>query len=113
MNILWAIIVGLVVGAIAKLIMPGHDGGSIFMTILLGIAGITAGRIPGAGHGPVSRGAGRGHHRIDCRRDHPALHVQSIPAPPGSRLADGDHSRPVSGASRTPGFLCGPCHVPG
>ena len=39
MNILWAIIVGLIVGAIAKLIMPGRDGGNILMTILLGIAG--------------------------------------------------------------------------
>ena len=39
MNILWAIIIGLVVGAIAKLIMPGRDGGNILMTILLGIAG--------------------------------------------------------------------------
>jgi uncharacterized membrane protein YeaQ/YmgE (transglycosylase-associated protein family) len=39
MNILWAIIVGLIVGALAKLIMPGRDGGNIVMTILLGIAG--------------------------------------------------------------------------
>jgi uncharacterized membrane protein YeaQ/YmgE (transglycosylase-associated protein family) len=39
MNILWAIIVGLIVGALAKLIMPGRDGGSILMTIVLGIAG--------------------------------------------------------------------------
>ena len=39
MNILWAIIIGLIVGALAKLIMPGRDGGNIIMTILLGIAG--------------------------------------------------------------------------
>ena len=39
MNILSAIIVGLIVGALAKLIMPGRDGGNIVMTILLGIAG--------------------------------------------------------------------------
>jgi len=34
-----AIIVGLIVGAIAKLIMPGRDPGGIIVTILLGIAG--------------------------------------------------------------------------
>ncbi len=39
MNILWTIIVGLVVGALAKLIMPGRDPGGIVVTILLGIAG--------------------------------------------------------------------------
>ena len=39
MNILWAIVVGLVVGALAKLIMPGRDPGGILVTILLGIAG--------------------------------------------------------------------------
>ena len=39
MHILWMIIIGLIVGAIAKLIMPGRDPGGIIVTILLGIAG--------------------------------------------------------------------------
>ena len=39
MHLLWMIIVGLIVGAIAKLIMPGHDPGGIVVTMLLGIAG--------------------------------------------------------------------------
>ena len=39
MFILWMLIVGLVVGAIAKLIMPGRDPGGIFITMLLGVAG--------------------------------------------------------------------------
>ena len=39
MFILWMLIVGLVVGAIAKLIMPGRDPGGIFVTMLLGVAG--------------------------------------------------------------------------
>jgi uncharacterized membrane protein YeaQ/YmgE (transglycosylase-associated protein family) len=34
-----AAIIGLVVGALAKLIMPGRDPGGIFITMLLGIAG--------------------------------------------------------------------------
>lgn len=39
MGILWMILIGLIAGAIAKLIMPGRDPGGIIMTILLGIAG--------------------------------------------------------------------------
>ena len=39
MGILWMLIIGLVVGAIAKLIMPGKDPGGIIVTIILGIAG--------------------------------------------------------------------------
>jgi uncharacterized membrane protein YeaQ/YmgE (transglycosylase-associated protein family) len=39
MYILWMIVVGLVVGAIAKLLMPGRDPGGIIITMLLGIAG--------------------------------------------------------------------------
>ena len=39
MGILWMLIIGLIVGAVAKLIMPGKDPGGIFITILLGIAG--------------------------------------------------------------------------
>jgi uncharacterized membrane protein YeaQ/YmgE (transglycosylase-associated protein family) len=39
MGILGMIILGLVAGAIAKLIMPGRDPGGIIVTILLGIAG--------------------------------------------------------------------------
>ena len=33
------LIVGLIVGAVAKLIMPGRDGGGILVTMLLGIVG--------------------------------------------------------------------------
>ena len=33
------IIVGLVVGVIAKLLMPGRDPGGVIVTILIGIAG--------------------------------------------------------------------------
>jgi uncharacterized membrane protein YeaQ/YmgE (transglycosylase-associated protein family) len=39
MHVLWMIVVGLIVGALAKLIMPGHDPGGIIVTMLLGIAG--------------------------------------------------------------------------
>ena len=36
---LWAIIIGLIIGAIAKLLMPGRDPGGFVITILIGIAG--------------------------------------------------------------------------
>ena len=43
MGILTWIILGGIVGAIAKLIMPGKDPGGIIVTILLGIAGAFVG----------------------------------------------------------------------
>ncbi len=39
MDIISWIFTGLIVGAIAKLVMPGKDPGGIVVTILLGIAG--------------------------------------------------------------------------
>jgi len=39
MHILITLIIGLVVGALAKLIMPGKDPGGIIVTMLIGIAG--------------------------------------------------------------------------
>jgi uncharacterized membrane protein YeaQ/YmgE (transglycosylase-associated protein family) len=49
MNILWMIIFGAIVGAIAKLVMPGRDPGGIIVTIILGILGsIVGGFVIGA-----------------------------------------------------------------
>ena len=39
MHILWTLIIGLVIGAVAKFLMPGKDPGGIIITMLLGIAG--------------------------------------------------------------------------
>ncbi len=39
MSILWMILLGLVAGALAKLIMPGDDPGGIIVTIIIGIVG--------------------------------------------------------------------------
>jgi uncharacterized membrane protein YeaQ/YmgE (transglycosylase-associated protein family) len=47
MHILYIIIVGLIVGAIAKLLMPGKDPGGWIITILLGIAGAFVGTYVG------------------------------------------------------------------
>lgn len=43
MGILAWIVLGLVAGALAKLIMPGKDGGGWLMTMVLGIAGAFVG----------------------------------------------------------------------
>ena len=39
MHLLWTLIIGLVIGAVAKLLMPGKDPGGIIITMLLGVAG--------------------------------------------------------------------------
>lgn len=39
MGILWTLIIGLVAGALAKLVMPGRDPGGVIVTMLLGVAG--------------------------------------------------------------------------
>jgi uncharacterized membrane protein YeaQ/YmgE (transglycosylase-associated protein family) len=38
-HILWTLIIGLAVGALARFIMPGKDPGGIVITTLLGVAG--------------------------------------------------------------------------
>ena len=48
MGILSWILMGLIVGVIAKLVMPGPDPGGIFITILLGIGGAFVGGYVGS-----------------------------------------------------------------
>lgn len=48
MGILSWIVMGLVVGLLAKFIMPGRDPGGLFITILLGIAGAFVGGLVGS-----------------------------------------------------------------
>ena len=43
MSLIWMLIIGLIAGAIAKLIMPGKDPGGIIVTMLLGVAGAFVG----------------------------------------------------------------------
>ena len=51
MGILGWILFGLVVGALAKLVMPGRDPGGIIVTMLLGIAGAVLGGFIGRSMG--------------------------------------------------------------
>jgi uncharacterized membrane protein YeaQ/YmgE (transglycosylase-associated protein family) len=39
MHLIWTLLIGLVIGAVAKFIMPGKDPGGIIITSLIGVAG--------------------------------------------------------------------------
>lgn len=39
MSILWVLLIGLLVGIVAKALMPGRDPGGFIITTLLGVAG--------------------------------------------------------------------------
>jgi uncharacterized membrane protein YeaQ/YmgE (transglycosylase-associated protein family) len=60
MHLLWALIIGLVIGALAKLVVPGKDGGGILITMLLGVAGSVVANLVGhaAGWYRAEEGAG-------------------------------------------------------
>jgi uncharacterized membrane protein YeaQ/YmgE (transglycosylase-associated protein family) len=56
MHLLWTLIIGLIVGAVAKFIMPGKDPGGFIITVLLGIAGSFVGSFLGRTLGFYSEG---------------------------------------------------------
>ena len=59
-TILGALIIGLIVGVIAKLLMPGKDPGGCIITMLLGVAGAAFGTYLGhlLGFYPLDHNAG-------------------------------------------------------
>ena len=60
MGILGWILFGLIVGALAKLVMPGRDPGGIIVTMLLGIAGAVLGGFAGRALGLYGEGEAAG-----------------------------------------------------
>ncbi len=60
MEIVWMLIVGLVAGALAKLLMPGRQGGGMLVTMLLGVAGAVAAGLLGRTLGWYDSSAGEG-----------------------------------------------------
>ncbi len=60
MGIIWTIVLGLVIGVIAKLIHPGRENMGIIMTIVLGIAGSFLAGIIGQAIGWYRAGEGAG-----------------------------------------------------
>ena len=47
MTIIWTIIIGFVIGLIARAVMPGRDPGGFIITTVLGIAGALVGAFVG------------------------------------------------------------------
>ena len=60
MGIIWTIVLGFVIGVIAKLVHPGRDNMGFIMTILLGIAGSFLAGIIGQAIGWYRAGEGAG-----------------------------------------------------
>lgn len=60
MHILWMLIVGLIVGGLAKLVMPGKDPGGVIITMLIGVAGAFIAGFLGRSLGWYSENEGAG-----------------------------------------------------
>jgi len=60
MGIIWTILIGLIAGAVAKLLMPGRDPGGFIITTLLGIVGAVVATYLGAAIGWYRPGEGAG-----------------------------------------------------
>ena len=84
-------IVGLIVGAIARLLLPGRDPIGIFGTIVLGIVGSFVGRFP-AEPDPAPHA---GHSQFPPGRDHRVDHRRPGAAAPAEAYAPGTRPPPV------------------
>jgi len=60
MGIIWAILIGLLVGIVAKFLMPGRDGGGFIVTALLGIVGALVATFLGQAMGIYTAGQSAG-----------------------------------------------------
>jgi uncharacterized membrane protein YeaQ/YmgE (transglycosylase-associated protein family) len=60
MEFLWMLIIGLIIGALAKLIMPGRDPGGVLITMVIGVAGSMLAGLIGRSAGWYHRGEGAG-----------------------------------------------------
>jgi uncharacterized membrane protein YeaQ/YmgE (transglycosylase-associated protein family) len=56
MTLLWTLIIGLVIGIVAKLLMPGRDPGGFIITALVGVAGSFLAHAIGRGLGWYTEG---------------------------------------------------------
>lgn len=60
LHLIWMCLIGLIAGAIAKMIMPGKDPGGLLITMLLGIAGSVVAGFLGRAIGWYDAGEGAG-----------------------------------------------------
>jgi uncharacterized membrane protein YeaQ/YmgE (transglycosylase-associated protein family) len=60
LSLLWEALIGLIVGVVAKFVMPGKDPGGMIVTMLLGIAGSFVATFLGQAIGWYKQGATAG-----------------------------------------------------
>ena len=60
MEIIWTLLIGLVVGALAKLLMPGKDPGGVIVTSIIGIVGASLAHFIGRAAGWYQAGEAPG-----------------------------------------------------
>jgi uncharacterized membrane protein YeaQ/YmgE (transglycosylase-associated protein family) len=60
MTIIWAIIIGFIVGLVAKFLTPGRDAGGFIVTALLGIVGALVATFLGQAMGIYAAGQSAG-----------------------------------------------------
>ena len=60
MSIIWAILIGFLVGLVAKFLMPGRDPGGFILTALLGIVGALVATFLGQAMGLYAAGQAAG-----------------------------------------------------
>jgi uncharacterized membrane protein YeaQ/YmgE (transglycosylase-associated protein family) len=60
LELIWIVLIGAVVGALARLVMPGRDPGGFFVTALLGMGGALLATILGRAIGLYGAGQGAG-----------------------------------------------------
>ena len=60
MSLIWAIVIGFVVGLVAKLLTPGRDPGGFIITALLGIVGAVVATWIGQAMGVYAAGQSAG-----------------------------------------------------
>ena len=81
LHIIWSIIIGFIIGLIARAIMPGAQHLGFIMTALLGIGGSIVGGLIGRLFSKPEPGcgvpSGRFHH-VDHWRNHSALYLDKI-----------------------------------
>lgn len=60
MNLIWSAVVGLVIGAVAKMLTPGKDPGGIIVTMAIGLAGSLIANLLGSTVGLYAAGQSAG-----------------------------------------------------
>jgi uncharacterized membrane protein YeaQ/YmgE (transglycosylase-associated protein family) len=72
---LWAILIGFIVGLVAKFLTPGRDPSGFFITAAIGIVGSLLATYGGQALGLYNAGEPGRFHRLGGRRSHRSCHL--------------------------------------